>query len=198
MKSVSSQGYTTVVQELSKPPLKASTFKPFRGRFEPPRPVTSRIYPRVRGRNFVRDRTCQSYTRLTIFTKTLSMLPDWCIMSRQWDGRSESGRFLFEGALKLKWAVYMICLLLFIAAVDTIPDPPAINPPSSHSSAISGIHFRNPTTLLEKEWFVTASSPRCFQVSWFSSRLAFENTTLGVCPTPLIQHAADPSPPAIS
>jgi hypothetical protein len=106
-------------------------------------------------------------------------------------------RILVEVALKFKCVVYLICLLLFVAAVDTIPDPPAINPPISHCSTISGIHFRGPITLLEKEWFVTSISPRCLEVSWFSFRLAFENKTFGVCPAPLVHHAADPSPPSI-
>jgi len=116
----------------------------------------------------------------------------------KWDGRSESGLFLFEDALKFKCAVYLVCLLLFVAAVDTIPDPPVINPLGSHSSGISGIHLRGPATLLEKEWFVTSTSPRYVQVNWFSFRLAFEYKSVGVCPAPLVHHAADLSPPAVS
>jgi len=116
----------------------------------------------------------------------------------KWGGRSESSLFLFEDALKFKGAVYLVCLLLFVAAVDTIPDPPAINPPGTHNSGISGIHLRGPATLLEKEWFVISTSPRCAPANWFSFRLAFENKSAGVCPTPLVHHAADPSPPAVS
>ena len=106
--------------------------------------------------------------------------------------------FLFEDALKLKYAVTLICLLVLVAAIDSIPDPPAINPPSSHGSGISALHVRGPFTLLEKEWLVASSSPPRIQVNWFSSRLAFDNKPLVVSPLPLIHHATDTSPPVVS
>jgi hypothetical protein len=100
--------------------------------------------------------------------------------------------------LKLKFAVSVICLLLFVAAVDTIPDPPAINPPSSHSCGISALHIRGPFTLLEKEWFLASNSPRHIQVMLFSLQLAVENIPAGVSSAPFIHLAADTSPPVAS
>ena len=100
--------------------------------------------------------------------------------------------------MRLKFAVSLICLLLFVAAVDTIPDPPAINPPSSHSTGISALHVRGPFTLLEKEWIVASFSPRRDQINWFSFRLALEDRPAGFRLPPLIHHAADSSPPALS
>jgi|ERR1700674_3487630 len=104
-----------------------------------------------------------------------------------------------EDALKLKFAVSLICLLLLlVAAIDTIPDPPAINPPSSHSRGISALHVRGPFTLLEREWFVPSGSTRRIQIHLFSFRLAFEDEPLGVSLLPLVHHAADTSPPVVS
>jgi hypothetical protein len=100
--------------------------------------------------------------------------------------------------LKSKSVVWLICLLLFVAAIDTIPDPPAISPPSSHSCGISALHVSGVFTLLEKEWFAASGSPRRVQINWVSFRLAFDNKPAGVCPLPLIQRAADPSPPNFS
>jgi hypothetical protein len=203
VRSISSQGYITAVPDLSKPPLKPIYSSLSAARFKP----SLRVAPvgfNVRlasgtlpgtaliGAELIRqkpDKSCLCEKLIHVSGLV------YYVAAVGWDGRSESGLFLFEGALKFKCAVYLICLLLFVAAVDTIPDPPAINPPSSHSSGISGIHFRGPTTLLEKEWFVSSSSPRCLEVSWFSFRVAFENKTFGVCPAPLVHHAADPSPP---
>ena len=103
-----------------------------------------------------------------------------------------------EDALKLKFAVSLICLLLFVAAIDTIPDPPAINPPSSHSLGISALHVRGPFTLLEREWVVASGSTRRIPIHLFSFRLAFEDKPLGVSLLPLVYHAADTSPPVVS
>jgi len=110
-------------------------------------------------------------------------------------GRWDHGLFLFEGELKYKYAVLLLCLLLFVAAVDTIPDPPAINPPGSHSFGISALHFCGAVTLLEKEWFAASSSSRRVQMSWYWFGLGFDTETVGVCPLPLVHQAADPSPP---
>jgi len=100
--------------------------------------------------------------------------------------------------LKYKYAIWLICLVLFVAAVDTIPDPPAISPPSSHSCGISALHLRGTFTLLEKVWNVASSSIRRDQLNWFSFRLAPDNSLVGVCTLPLVHHATDPSPPIFS
>lgn len=105
---------------------------------------------------------------------------------------------LFEGALKRKLAVSLICFLLFVAAVDSIPDPIAINPPASHSSGISALHVRGSVTLLEKEWFVAFHLTRQLQTNWFSLRIAFDIKPLCISSLALIHQAADPSPPCIS
>ena len=100
--------------------------------------------------------------------------------------------------MKYKYSIWLICFLLFVAAVDTIPDPPAINPPNSHSIQISALHVRGPFTLLEKEWIVASSSLRRDRPSWFSFRLALDNRPVGVCTLPLVHLAADTSPPSFS
>jgi hypothetical protein len=110
----------------------------------------------------------------------------------------DNGLISIEGALKFKFSVCLICLLLFVAAVDTIPDPPAINPPSSHQCEISALHVRGAFTLLEKEWFAAPSSPRGERNNWFSFKLVFDTKPAAVFPLPLVHFAADTSPPTFS
>jgi hypothetical protein len=105
---------------------------------------------------------------------------------------------LIGNALKLRTAIWLICLLLLVAAIDTIPDPPAINPPTSHSCGVSAVHIQAASTLLEKEWFAAASPPRRFLIDWYLLRSTFENLPSGVCPLLLVHFAADPSPPCFS
>jgi len=64
--------------------------------------------------------------------------------------------------LKLRTAIWLICLLLLVAAIDTIPDPSCNQPPTSHSCGVSAAHIRAASTLLEKEWFAAASPPDAF------------------------------------
>ena len=120
------------------------------------------------------------------------------ITTLNWEACRVRGRFRFGDKLKRKYAIWVICLLLFVAAVDTIPDPPAINPPNSHSCRISALHVRGSFTLLEKEWFVASSLLRRDNLNWFSFWLALDNKPVGVCTLPLVHLAADSSPPAFS
>ncbi len=103
-----------------------------------------------------------------------------------------------EDNLKFKCAVYLICLLLFVAAVDTIPDPPAINPPSGHSLRISAPHVSGASTAFEKEWLATPGSRRGENYIGFSVWLVYDTRPAVVFPPPLVRHATDASPPAIS
>jgi hypothetical protein len=105
---------------------------------------------------------------------------------------------VFEDNLKFKYAIYLICLLLFIAAVDTIPDPPAINPPNGHSLRISAPHFSAASTALEKEWFATPGSPRGGNNVGYSVWPVYDTRPAIVFQFPLVRHATDTSPPANS
>jgi hypothetical protein len=91
------------------------------------------------------------YAVFTIFSERLVYHPNWN------EYRSlEGGLTPVEDTLKLRYAAFLICLFLFIAAVDSIPDPPAINPPKSHSCSMSALSLRGHATLLETEWFLMA------------------------------------------
>jgi hypothetical protein len=109
-----------------------------------------------------------------------------------------TGSLRLRNALKSKSAVILICLFLFIAAVDTIPDPPAINPPKSHSCSMSALHAQGPLTLLETEWCLAAGSVQRDVLLGASYRCTLEIRPLGICSTPLVHHAADVSPPVFS
>ena len=104
----------------------------------------------------------------------------------------------FEGALKRKYLVSLLCLLIFVAAVDTIPDPPAISPAGSHVSLVAASHVQGPSSRLEKEWSLGIFSPRPLAVNWFSIRHGFEYVPASAVRNPLVFHATDASPPVLS
>ena len=97
--------------------------------------------------------------------------------------------------LKYKWAMGLLCLLLFIAAVDTIPDPPAINPPGGHGVNIFGLHLHSSFTLLELKWSRGASSPQRLQSDRFWYRLALDSRPASISPLLRVYDATDTSPP---
>jgi hypothetical protein len=103
-----------------------------------------------------------------------------------------------RGNLKYKWAIGLLCVLLFVAAVDTIPDPPAINPPVGHSASVFGLHLHGSFTLLELKWSRGASSLQRPQVDRFWYRLALDSRPAGISPLPKVYHATDTSPPEVS
>jgi len=105
------------------------------------------------------------------------------------------GSLRLRTALNRKYATALLCLFLFIAAVDTIPDPPAINPPKGHSSGITALHVRGPLTILENEWFVASGSMQGDRPVWFSVQLTVDPRPAGISTLPLVHHAADSSPP---
>lgn len=107
----------------------------------------------------------------------------------------DSLRNVKDDDLKHKWAICAVCLLLFIAAVDTIPDPPAIDPPSRHGSRIFALHVRSPFTLLEKQWYGASYAFRRFQSDGFLIQSALEIQPPRISPLPRVHHAADTSPP---
>ena len=96
--------------------------------------------------------------------------------------------------MKTKWIIGLLCLLLFIAAVDTIPDPPAINPPANHGT-VSGLHLRGPFTLLEKQWYGTSRATLNTGSDRFSVQLRIDEPPVRISPLPRVHHAADTSPP---
>ncbi len=115
------------------------------------------------------------------------------------DGRRAGNRRLpLEGVLKLKYVVCLICLLLAVAAVDTIPDPPAISPPNSHSYGFSAHHVSGRTTLRDQEWLSGADAPHRDRLRAFSFRLVLENVPVGASFLPFVHHAADSSPPLLA
>lgn len=100
--------------------------------------------------------------------------------------------------MKLKWFVYLICFLLFVAAVDTIPDPPAVSPRNGDGSRISCLHVRGSFTLPEKEQIIACASIGSSEVAWFAYRLSFISELVEICPMDFVYHVADPSPPVFS
>jgi hypothetical protein len=108
------------------------------------------------------------------------------------------GTFKNEGAVKFKCFVFLICLLLFVAAIDTIPDPPAVGPRGSDRSGISAFHVRGSFTLPEKERFIASASIRHASAAWLAFRLDFDSVLVDNCPLALVRRAADSSPPLFS
>jgi hypothetical protein len=120
------------------------------------------------------------------------------IVRAKWYPSQGLGLYWFEDALKLKSAACFICLILFVAAVDTIPDPPAINPPGSRSYGISALQVRGPLTLQEKTWTIACNLPRLGQMVSLLFRSALGDPPIAMGPLPRIHDATDSSPPVFS
>jgi hypothetical protein len=105
---------------------------------------------------------------------------------------------LVANKLKLKPAVWLLCLFLFVSAVDTIPDPPAISPSGSRSKTISSVHVRGPFSVLEKAWLIACNKPQRAQPSSLSLRPAFLDKAIAEFLLPRIYHLTDSSPPFFS
>jgi hypothetical protein len=97
--------------------------------------------------------------------------------------------------MKLKLLACATCLLLFVAAIDNVPDPPAIQQRTADSAGISMLHVPGPSTPSKEEKVVASGSPLHIQITWFSFQFAFDSECIGTCPLPLVRHASDPSPP---
>lgn len=94
-----------------------------------------------------------------------------------------------------KYLVLLTCVLLFIAAVDTIPDPPAINPPGSAGHRISALYIHGPAMSTQRAHAVSqvpcgAMGPDRSPFPW-----SFETQIAGTFASGLVRHAADSSPP---
>ena len=100
--------------------------------------------------------------------------------------------------MKLKYITRLICLLLFVAAVDTIPDPPAINPPGSHGSGISAPHCYGTSRSPEQDRFVACLTTGQIQITWFAFRLDRDKKLFGFRASALAHHATGLSPPIFS
>jgi hypothetical protein len=107
------------------------------------------------------------------------------------------------GALSLRcyslisrFASILVCLLLLVAAVDTIPDPEAITSLSSHGSDICACHLHVSSARQLKEQTLLASLPN--RLNWFFWMSAFDAQPQGRLNLPRVQHAADSSPPVLS
>jgi hypothetical protein len=100
--------------------------------------------------------------------------------------------------VKLRYVVAcLVCLLLFIAAIDQVPDPPAVNPHSSETCRISALHVRA-SSAGQQEILVSSDSSHFVQTSSSAIRLTIENRLLGPSQPLIVRHAADPSPPILS
>jgi hypothetical protein len=88
-------------------------------------------------------------------------------------------------------------LLLFVAAIDQVPDPPAVNPHNLEIVRVSALHVRG-SSARQQEILISSDSSHYFRTSASSSSLTFENKLLDLYQLILVRHAADPSPPFFS
>jgi hypothetical protein len=97
-----------------------------------------------------------------------------------------------------RYASALVCLLLLVAAVDTIPDPYAITSLSGHGSDICATQMRATFARPVKEQTIQASLPQSDRLNWFYWMSAVEAQPQGRLNLPRVQHAADSSPPILS
>jgi hypothetical protein len=98
----------------------------------------------------------------------------------------------------IKSFAFLICLLVFVAAVDTVPDPPATSPRSRDGFAISAFNVHGPSTPQEKQWFGAGLLLRQISFHWVLFGLVCYGEPVGSGLPVLILHASDPSPPVFS
>ena len=96
-------------------------------------------------------------------------------------------------ALILSITAIMLCLLLFIATIDTIPDPPALGPQGGQQSLISHLSHHAPTPPLRTPVGLSSGADR-FLATRFWSGPPLENQRRPVSSS-FVRHASDPSPP---
>ena len=96
--------------------------------------------------------------------------------------------------MKAKFFICLISLFLFVAAVDTIPDPPAIPCASGYGGKILYplIHVHRYTFL---EGLIASGSSRRIQSILFVLKQDFSDELVRLCPLALVLHVADSSPP---
>ena len=105
-----------------------------------------------------------------------------------------------EGHLKLRIVAFFICFLLFVAAIDTIPDPYALKPPTEHASSSIVLAHTLPANRapIRSLWIIAARTFQMYRVKWLSRRFALDLLPQGDLPLPRVHHAADSSPPVIA
>jgi hypothetical protein len=99
--------------------------------------------------------------------------------------------------MRPKYFAWLAFLVLFVAFIDSVQDPPAINLHNG-SCRISALRVGRTSTPLEEEWVVASGCLVHIDITWLSFIGHFDNDLVGVCPIPLVRHAADPSPPLFS
>jgi hypothetical protein len=105
---------------------------------------------------------------------------------------------MFEGTLKLRYVVALtLCLLLFVAAIDQIPDPPAVNPHNQETICVSVLHAGG-SSAVQQEILISFVPSHVVRTSSSSSGLTVENRILGLYQLLLVRPATDSSPPLFS
>jgi hypothetical protein len=107
-----------------------------------------------------------------------------------------SGTFLFEGPLKHRYIPVFICVLLFTAAVDTIPDPDAIMSLSIHASTICITHIREHSNTNNNQLTLLVNLLQFHRMNWFFWMSAFDARPFGRANPHQVHLAADSSPPS--
>jgi hypothetical protein len=89
----------------------------------------------------------------------------------------------------------LLCFLLFVAALDLVPDPPVVNP---HTSEVGqgSLHIRG-VSALQQEILVFSESSHYARKNSSPYGLTIDIKLLGPCQLLLVRHAADPSPPIL-
>ena len=100
--------------------------------------------------------------------------------------------------MKLRYVITcMLFFMLFVAAIDNIPDPPAVIRHNSVSISASILHVRATSSLQEESPLVFIST-RYVRTPTRASGLTVENRHFGFCHVLLVRNSADPSPPVLS
>jgi len=98
--------------------------------------------------------------------------------------------------VRAQMAACVLCLLIVVASLDGLPDPPAVKPQGNLNNLVSQLHSHVPFAANNHASDGPASAPH-FQASLFSFRQIFEGRGPLYDPT-FVHQATDTSPPYFS
>lgn len=98
--------------------------------------------------------------------------------------------------MRVQIAACLLCLMIVVAAVDSLPDPPAVQPQRSQNNLVSQRDYHVAVAAENHASDCLTCAP-LFQASLFSFLQIFEGRGSSYDPT-FVRQATDTSPPCFS
>lgn len=123
----------------------------------------------------------------------MRLLPGSMTVSNPLSGRIIAGGYKI---MRAQIAACLLCLLIVVASLDRLPDPPAVKPQGNLTNLVSQLHSHIPFAAKNHASDCPANAPH-LQASFFSFGQVFEGRGPSYDPT-FVHQATDSSPPCLS